>query len=384
MMNQKKKVFVTGCYDMLHSGHVAFLTEAASYGELYVGIGSDATINELKGRFPVNTQDERKYMIDALTCVHQCMVNTGPGILDFLHELDAIEPDIFLVNEDGNTPEKESLCVKKNIEYHVLKRIPHKSLPRRSTTDLRTECNIPYRIDLAGGWIDQPYVSKFCSGPVITISIEPTIEFNELSGMASSTRRKAIELWHSDIPAESPEKLARILFSYENPPGTEQVSGSQDSIGIVYPGLNRLNYAEGVYWPNEITINHDASLLEWIENHISLINLGPRHRGYHVLNNTHIDAKGAKTLSDAAANCWDSILKRDVNGFGRYLTASFEAQVAMFPNMIAPEIHDIINSYRKKALGWKLSGAGGGGYLILVSEKPLENAIKIKIRRPGL
>ena len=43
-----KKVFVSGCYDMLHSGHVAFFEEAASYGDLYVGIGSDKTIYELK------------------------------------------------------------------------------------------------------------------------------------------------------------------------------------------------------------------------------------------------------------------------------------------------------------------------------------------------
>ncbi|MHB9141732.1 MAG: adenylyltransferase/cytidyltransferase family protein, partial [Paludibacter sp.] len=38
-----KKVFVSGCYDMLHSGHVAFFEEAAQHGDLYVGIGSDNT-----------------------------------------------------------------------------------------------------------------------------------------------------------------------------------------------------------------------------------------------------------------------------------------------------------------------------------------------------
>ena len=43
-------VFVSGCYDMLHSGHVAFFEEAASYGDLYVWLGFDQTISELKGR----------------------------------------------------------------------------------------------------------------------------------------------------------------------------------------------------------------------------------------------------------------------------------------------------------------------------------------------
>ena len=39
----KKKVFVSGCYDLLHSGHVEFFQQASRYGDLYVGIGSDAT-----------------------------------------------------------------------------------------------------------------------------------------------------------------------------------------------------------------------------------------------------------------------------------------------------------------------------------------------------
>lgn len=64
-----KKVFVSGCYDMLHSGHVAFFEEAASYGDLYVGIGSDKTINELKARKTINSDAERLYMVKSLKAV---------------------------------------------------------------------------------------------------------------------------------------------------------------------------------------------------------------------------------------------------------------------------------------------------------------------------
>lgn len=85
-------------------------------------------------------------------------------MLDFLEELHTLKPDIFFVNVDGHTPQKEALCKEMNIECIVSKRVPHGNLPTRSTTALRQECRIPYRIDIAGGWLDQPYVSKYASG----------------------------------------------------------------------------------------------------------------------------------------------------------------------------------------------------------------------------
>jgi galactokinase/mevalonate kinase-like predicted kinase len=52
----------------------------------------------------------------------------------------------------------------------------------------------------------------------------------------------------------------------------------------------------------------------------------------------------------------------------------------MFPKMVNPEIEKVIAQYKNKAQAWKLAGAGGGGYLILISEKKIPNSIRIKIR----
>jgi cytidyltransferase-like protein len=377
---KRKTVFVTGCFDLLHSGHIAFLEEAAAYGELFVGIGSDETVKKLKGRFPVYTELERKYMLEALRCVGRCSINSGDGVLDFADDLKVLRPDILFVNEDGNMPEKQELCRKLGIEYIVSRRTPHASLPSRSTTALRTECHIPYRIDLAGGWLDQPSVSKFAPGSVLTISIEPTTEFNDRSGMASSTRRKAIELWKTDIPGGDREQLARMLFSYENPPGTEVISGSQDALGIVLPGLNRLDYA-GAYWPERIESCLHEDVLSWLEAHISLVTLGPREDGFSVLSDTNINRVTAGRLAIAAERCWTAILHKDIADFGACFTESFEAQVAMFPHMADGALRTVISSYQPRARGWKLSGAGGGGYLILVSDDQEHGTIRIKIRR---
>ncbi|HTY60446.1 MAG TPA: adenylyltransferase/cytidyltransferase family protein [Bacteroidota bacterium] len=376
-----KKVFVTGCFDLLHSGHVAFLTEAARYGSLVVGIGSDENVKNLKGRYPVYTQQERQYLLESLSCVSRCVVNSGWGILDFIAELDAERPDVLFVNEDGNSPEKEALCRSRRIEYVISRRIPHGSLPVRSTTTLRAECNIPYRIDLAGGWLDQPFVSKFSPGPVLTISLEPTVEFNDRSGMASSTRRKAVELWKTEIPWGDREQLARVLFTYDNPPGTEVISGSQDAIGIVLPGLNRLNYS-GAYWPASIESCYNEDVLAFIEDHLSLVTLGPRDGNYVALSDTDITAPKAQRLARAADECWRAMLAKDLRGFGAAFTESFEAQVAMFPHMADASLRSVIEKYRHTAAGWKLSGAGGGGYLILVAGERVPGTMGIKIRRP--
>lgn len=376
----RKKVLVSGCFDLLHSGHVAFLQEAAALGQLHVCIGSDHTIHALKGRYPVNPQAERMFLLEALACVHAVRVSRGSGMLDFEPELDAIQPDIFFVNEDGHSPEKEALCRAHGIEYRVAKRTPARQLPARSTTTLRRLSNIPYRIDLAGGWLDQPWVSIHHPGPVLTISIEPTLEFNHRSGMATSTRDKAIELWGQALPAGNPEQLARILFAYDNPPGTVEVSGSQDAIGITMPGLNKAHYA-GRFWPQHIEPVQDARILDWLERHLYLLPLGPRRPDYRVLDDTRISPENVRALALAAETCWEAILRQDQIAFGQAFRQSFEAQIALFPNMVDPGILALIEAFREKALGWKLSGAGGGGYLILVMENPVQDAIQVKIRR---
>jgi cytidyltransferase-like protein len=375
-----KKVFVSGCYDMLHSGHVAFFEEASQYGDLYVGIGSDKTINELKARKTINSDAERLYMVKSLKVVKDAWINRGGGLLDFLEEFKELKPDIFFVNADGHTAAKETLCKEHGVEYIVSKRIPHGNLPARSTTALRQECRIPYRLDLAGGWLDQPYVSKYASGSVITICIEPDYEFNDRSGMSTSSRKKAIELWQTDIPDGDKEKYAKTLFCFENPPGTEYVSGSQDSLGITMPGLNKFYY-EGGYWPSNIASILDSDILNWIEQHIWMIPLYPRQAGYDVLAKTNINEKDAKKLSDATENCWKALMNKDATAVGKYVTESFEAQIAMFPNMVTPDILEQIESFKADVLGWKVSGAGGGGYLIFFSHKTIENAIQIRIRR---
>ena len=376
-------VLVSGTFDLLHSGHVRFFQTAAAYGELHVGVGSDRTVAALKGRPPITSEGERLFMVNALAAVSSAFVSSGAGYLDFEPEMRALRPDVFVVNHDGDHPDKAALCRELGTEYVVLDRVPEDGLPERSTTALRAGSRMPFRIDLCGGWLDQPFVSREHPGSVVTLSLEPTEEFNSRSGMASSTRRAAIELWGDHLPTGDPAKLAQVLFACDNPPGTTEVSGSQDAIGIVYPGLAQAHYA-GHYWPARIDRLCDEDALQFVEQALYLVPLDPRSEGYDVLGKTHIDKRSAKALATAADACWAAINARDIHAFGRSLRDGLDAQIAMFPAMMTPQVEQMIDAYRSQTLGWKISGAGGGGYLILVSDHPLDGATRIKARRGGL
>ena len=133
-----RTAFVTGCFDWFHSGHVRFFEEASGLGALYVVVGNDANLRLLKGEgHPFFSQDERRYQASSVRFVAQALIATGKGWLDAEPEIRTIRPDLYVVNEDGDRPEKREFCRKSGIEYVVLRRAPRSGLPPRTSTDLR-------------------------------------------------------------------------------------------------------------------------------------------------------------------------------------------------------------------------------------------------------
>ena len=441
-----KKVFVSGCYDLLHSGHVEFFRQAAEYGDLYVGIGSDKTIEGYKHHKTIYSEQERLFMVKSIRYVKDAFINAGSGIMDFLPTLDIVKPDILVVNEDGGNDEKRRVCEERGIQYVVLQRVPQEGLQARSSTDLKkTESRIPTRLDLAGTWIDQPYVSCFAPGWAITISLEPTFEVRDRCGLSTSTRNMIKKIWPYQLPNMDPEMLAKLVFCFENDPERSDgiISGAQDSIGICVPGLCR-HYYNNRFWPEKIETCYDESILSWLESHLVMIPMEPRKPGCSVVEGKDITEPKVRALAKAADDCWNAIMAKDLQAFAAAYKASFEAQVAMFPGMVCPSfrfkvssfkfqvssfrfqdsgstgsptvertgsgtvvmtssptvvrtgsgtdhtIAEFIEAYRDKVLAYKMPGAGGGGYLACVvsdsSEfcKEYEEAIPLIIRRPGM
>ena len=386
-----KKVFVSGCYDLLHSGHIEFFRQAAQYGDLYVGIGSDATILQYKNHRTLYPEQERLFMVQSIKYVKEAYINKGTGVMDFVPTVEMLKPDRFVVNADGSSEEKRRFCEERNIEYIVLERTPAKGLNARSSTDIKTEiCEIPTRLDLAGTWIDQPYVSCFAPGWALTISLLPNFEIRERCGLSTSTRKQIQKIWPMKLPDMDAEMLAKLVFCFENDPERSDgiISGAQDAIGICIPGLCRHHYSAR-FWPDKIEQCKDERILCWLENHLCLVPMFPRKPGCSVVENKDITETKVKALAKAADDCWEAIMQTDLEAFAAAYRASFEAQISMFPAMIQPGVQNYINHYSamNDVLAWKMPGAGGGGYLALVVEdasafcQSTTEAIPLTIRR---
>ncbi len=388
VQNAPKKVFVSGCYDMLHSGHMEFFREAAQFGDLYVGIGSNETVQELKGHKPLYSEQERLFMVKSVRYVKDAFINTGTGLMDFIPTVENLRPDIFVVNEDGSKPEKKKFCEEHGIEYRVLSRDTQGDIQFVSPTDFTNKSReLPTRLDLAGTWIDQPFVSSYAPGWAITISLEPTFEVRPRCGMGTNTRNTIKKIWPMQVPKMNSEMLARLVFCFENDPERNggMLCGAQDSIGICIPGLSR-HYYNNHFWPEKIESTENEGVLKWLEDHLCMIPMFPRKPNCDLMAGSEVTKEKVEALASAADNCWSAIMERDLAGFASAFLASFEAQIAMFPGMIQEGVQEYIDKYSNVpgVLAWKLSGAGGGGYLALICQSRSnfpEGAIELHIRR---
>ncbi|MBC8096409.1 MAG: hypothetical protein H7Y43_11400, partial [Akkermansiaceae bacterium] len=156
--------------------------------------------------------------------------------------------------------------------------------------------SLPNRLQLAGGWIDQPFVSKLNPKPpgsMVVVALEPTFRVMDRAGCASGTRAIATKLWKGQLPKRPLDQLVRELYDAENE-GKAEPSGSQDMIGLVYPGFNRLDYdfkVQGGVFPSHIESLNNARVARWFEKVLHVLPVEPRPLGYNPLGEKNLDPK---------------------------------------------------------------------------------------------
>jgi rfaE bifunctional protein nucleotidyltransferase chain/domain len=98
---QKKVVFTNGVFDILHRGHVEYLSKAKSMGDiLIVGLNNDASVKRIKGELrPIVSEEDRAFVLSQLVCVDAVCLFEEDTPLDIIS---AIIPDILVKGADYN------------------------------------------------------------------------------------------------------------------------------------------------------------------------------------------------------------------------------------------------------------------------------------------
>jgi hypothetical protein len=248
---------------------------------------------------------------------------------------------------------------------------------------------LPYRLQLAGGWIDQPWMSSLNPEPpgsMVVVSLEPTVRYMDRCGMAAGTRAVARRLWGDVLPAEDPGQLVRDLYDAENH-GVTDPSGSQDMCGIVYPGISRLDYdaaIDGGRFPGHVESSCDEDVARWLESVIHVVPVMQRPVGYSPLGVKRLDPGWIARLGRSGRACYDAILGRDLAALGASLSETARCWDALLPEVHAHptinlDLRGLLAVYQSGSHGAMYSGCGGG-YLIVASDAEVPGSTRVAVR----
>jgi len=249
--------------------------------------------------------------------------------------------------------------------------------------------NIPNRLALAGGWIDQPFVSRHNLAPpgsMVVVSLEPNFRVMDRAGCASGTRAVAMKLWKGRLPAVPPDELVKQLYHAENR-GKAEPSGSQDMAGLVYPGISRLDYDftwTGGVFPSHVESLHEPAVISWLEKSLYLLPIEPRPEGYNPLGEKNLDPKWIQRLGQTGKDCFEAIRRKDLYGLGAAMNQCMICWERILPETvrhptIKVDLKGILHAYQRRYPGAMYSGCGGG-YLFVVSPEAVPGGFRVNIR----
>jgi hypothetical protein len=264
------------------------------------------------------------------------------------------------------------------------------SRPSETSTSITNVIGgMPYRMALAGGWIDQPFASRLNPSPpgaMVVVSLQPVFRFMDRAGMATSTRKVALKAWGDRLPARPPEDLVHELYQLENG-NRSNPSGSQDMAGIVYPGINRLDYdfnIEGGIFPAHVESCNDPVTVAWLERVLHILPVCPRPAGYDPLFVQNLLPDWIARLGQTGHDCFSAILRRDPQALGAAMSATMDCWKVLLPGnfehpSLTMDLLSLLGYYQAHFCGAAYSSCGGG-YLYVVSEQPIPGAFHPIIR----
>ena len=331
-----RHIFVSGCYDIIHAGHVQFFREAKALGDfLTVSFASSDVLWAHKQRRSSLPDEHKKGILEALEMIDQVIIGTGNEHgLDFLEDFRRLKPNVLAVTEDDQYGEvKRALCAEVGAEYIILPKTPPQYEPV-STSQLvkwiRAPKDAPLRVDFAGGWLDVPRHAQ-PGDFIVNCAIQPKVSLRdwgyERNAGLGGSGAWALLNGHTGI-----EEELELGVGWQDPAVIRETglcvwrSGSRPSLEVNTDG----------------TMLHGLMALWWSGKPHDTPAMADQHRDYAAIGAAGHLARGG-------------VLSGDVNKLGEGVSASYSVQLSEGMSPL-PEA--------KGCLGRKYCGGGFGGYAL--------------------
>jgi cytidyltransferase-like protein len=346
-----KRVFVSGCYDIIHAGHAQFFEEARALGgHLTVCFASSDVLWRHKQRRSSLPDDHKRAVLAALRMVDEVVVGEGlePGI-DFREHFLRLRPDILAVTEDDKYAAlKRELCAQVGAEYVVLPKTPPRCEPVSTTgivRFIRAPDEAPLRVDFGGGWLDVPRFAR-AGAYIVNCTISPTVSlrawgYEQNAGLGGSAAWALLN--------------GQDCFVSESDLGV----GWQDPAVITETGL--CVWRSGPRPGLEVKCSGD-----FLRGRMALYWSGKQHSTPGVVNRPR----------DYAGIAWAGALARDgvwagsIEQIAAGVRASYAVQRAEGMEPL-PGDSPVAEVAACRPLAWKYCGGGFGGYAVYLFGEPV-------------
>ena len=338
-----RHVFVSGCYDIIHAGHVQFFREAKALGDfLTVSFASAEVLWTHKQRSSSLPDEHKKGILEALEMIDQVVI--GKGLehgLDFKEDFLRLRPDILAVTEDDQYGGlKRALCSEIGAEYIVLPKTPPQ-YEAVSTTQIvkwiRSPKVAPLRVDFAGGWLDVPRHAR-PGDFVVNCAIQPMVSLRDW-GYERNAGLGGSGAWALLNGNTGVEEEINLGVGWQDPAIIRETglcvwrSGPKPSLEIKTDG-GMIRGLMALWWSGK---SHDTP------------SMADQKRDY-------------AAIAAASRIAREGVMKQDVSLLGQGVAASYAVQLAEGMNPL-PEAEGCLSR--------KYCGGGFGGYALYLfgSEK---------------
>jgi hypothetical protein len=218
------------------------------------------------------------------------------------------------------------------------------------------------------------------------VAVEPDFRFMDYAGLATSTRKVAARLWGKRLPDRPPAEIVRELYAEENR-GKAEPSGAQDMVGLVYPGIVRMDFdisSEGGTFPAAVESCEDPEVVSWLERNLKILPVAQRPAGYSPLGTKNLDPSWVGRLGRSGRDCYDAILGRDLEALQSSMAECMGAWEALLPAtlrhpLLAVDLVGLMTYYKNEYGGAMYSGCGGG-YLYIATERDVPGSFGFRVR----